>query len=369
MELPELNEELRIVVFCGGFGTRMWPMSRESLPKQFQPLLGDNSFFQKAIERVKLGFKTKNIFIAVPEFQVDFVRKQAPEISSENIIAEPERRDTLGAVGYAASFLEKHFPNSLMAIIWGADHLVEDEERFNKLIYHAAEVCQKRDVICKIDVIPTYPSTANGWVKLGKLMEKVGGFSLYEFEDFVEKPDLEKAKKLFSSQDYLINTGYFVCRTGIMLSLYEKYAPDCYFHLKKIMEAMGTKDEEIILRKEYSQIEKTSVDFGLFEKLPAHTMTVFRGDIGWYDVGTWTLLYESLARGQRQNITKGDVDFIEAQGNLVYLPKNKIASIIGLDNLVVVDTPDGLLVCDRKKTELVKKFVESLKEKNKKEYL
>lgn len=368
-KFPGLKEKLRIVVFCGGFGTRMWPMSRQSYAKQFQPLLGEKSFFQEAISRVKLGFKPEDIFISTPCQQVKWIRKQAPEISVKNIIAEPERRDTLGAVALSTAFLDKYFPNCLMAVIWGADHLVKKSKEFIDLTKLAARVCQAEDVICKIDVKPTYPSTANGWVKIGKEIGHVGNHSVYEFVNFEEKPDLKKAKKMFSDKTYLINTGYFVWRTTTMMELLRKYSPVCFRHIKIIQKALGTSKEKQVLAQEYAQIEQVSIDFGLFEKLPPKSMLVIPADIGWYDVGTWDLLYEALAIGQRQNISKGEVEFLSSKGNLVYLPAGKIAAIIGVDNLVVVDTKDGLLVCKRGDGGEVKKFVELLKQKNKNQYL
>jgi len=368
-EFKELEEKLRIVIFCGGYGTRMWPMSRRSFPKQFQPLLGDNSFFAEALARVRLSFPPEDIFLSTTEDQVDFVKEQAPDIPPQNIIAEPERRDTLGAVGYATSYIDKYYPNSLMAVIWGADHLVKDKEKFNRLIKSAATVCQTKDVICKIDVKPNYPSTANGWVKIGKILGKVNNFSIHKFEKFIEKPDIRTAKKMFKDKNFLINTGYFVWRSSFMLKQYEKHSPDCFKHLAVIKKAFGDQNAKEIIAREYTQIEKISVDYGVLEKLPSDDVLVIPSEFGWYDVGTWDLLYEALARGQRENVTKGEVDYHEAQGNLVYLPKGKIASIIGVEGLVVVDTPDGLLICKRGKSEEVKKFVERLKEEKKMEFL
>jgi len=368
-EYPELKEKVRALILCGGYGSRMWPMSRYEFPKQFQPLLGDESFFEKTVDRVKLGFKPEDIFLSTSQEQVKFVEKQRREVPEENIIAEPERRDTLGAIGFAATFLDYRFPNSLVACVWGADHIVRNEERFIRLLELGARVCQTKDVLTKIDAQPPYPSTANGWVKIGKVMGKLGGYKVYEFLKHIEKPDFEKAKRLFADKRFLINTGYSVWRTSTMLGFYKKYAPDCYSHLMEIKKALGTKEEKEVLKKEYHQIEKVSIDFGLFEKLNPGDQLVIPADIGWYDCGTWYLLYEALAIGKRQNITKGDVEYLDSQGNLIYIPKKKVAAIIGLDNLVVVDTGDGLLVCHRDRTEEVKKFYNLLKKKKKVEYL
>ncbi len=368
-KISPLKEKLRIVIFCGGYGTRMWPMSRQNFPKQFQPLIGGKSFFQEAVEKVRIGFSPEDIFVSVSANQAKFVREQFPDLPPKNIIAEPERRDTLGAVGYATIFMDHYFPNSLMAVIWGADHLVREKKKFNRLIKIAASVCQQKEVICKIDVKPTYPSTANGWVKVGKPLYRVEGFTVYEFEKFIEKPELKLAKKMFANPSYFINTGYFVWRTSVLLGLYKKYAPECFSHLLKIKKIIGERNKKDEIKKEYSLIEKISVDFGLFEKLKKGNFLVIPGDLGWYDVGTWGLLYEALAIGQKQNISKGDVEYLDANGNLVYVPKGKIAGVVGVENLVIVDTPDGLLVCRRDKSDEVKKLVNLLKKKGKDRYL
>lgn len=154
-----------------------------------------------------------------------------------------------------------------------------------------------------------------------------------------------------------------------MMGFYQNIAPDDYRHLLAIKKALGTKDEKKIASQEYSRLQKTSVDFGIYEKLHSKSQLVIVSDLWWHDVGTWDLLYEAMISGQRQNIIKGDAEVIDSQGNLVYLPKNKIAAIIGAENLVVVDTADGLLVCQRGRAGEVKKFVESLEDKGKEEYL
>lgn len=362
-----LREKIRVVIFAGGFGTRMWPMSRQSLPKQFQPLLGDKSFFQDTVDRLKLSFLPKDIFVSVPQEQVKFIKDQAPEIPHENIIAEPERRDTLGAIGYVNMYLDRLYPGSLVAITW-CDHFIRERERYARLFWLAAGVCQTKNVICKIDVRPPYPATQLGWIKIGKKAGKIENYSVYEFVEQIEKPELSLATKMFTQKNWLINSGYYVWRTTLMSEFYKKYNPACYFHLEKIRKALDKNETETIA-SEYREIEKTSVDYGIFEKLPHGSELVIPVDLGWHDVGTWDLFYEALARGQNENITKGEVDFEDATGNLVYIPKKKIAAIIGVEKLVVIDTSDALLICKRGSSKEVKRYVETLKEKGKLEYL
>ena len=366
---PKLKEKVRALIFCGGYGTRMWPMSRQALPKQFQPILGDQSFFERTLKRMKLGFKPEDIFFSTSIDQVGFVKAQAKGVPEKNIIAEPERRDTLGAIAYATAYLDHHYPNSLVAIVWGADHYMKQEARFVRALKAAARICQVKDVIVKIDSKPDYVSASWGWVKVGQKAGQVAGFTVYDFLKFVEKPGIEKAKKLHAQKDYYAHMGNMVCRTTTMLGLLKKYSPQCYAQVQKIKKAIGTKQEKAVLKREYHRIEKVSADFGLFEKLPRGSQLEMPSDFGWYDCGTWYQLYEALAVGDRQNVTQGKVEFIDAKGNLVYVPKKKIAAVIGVENLVVVDTPDGLLVCHRDRANDVKKFLDNLKDQGEDQYL
>ena len=366
---PKLKEPVRAVIMCGGYGTRMWPMSRQGLPKQFQPILGEKSFFQITLDRIKFGFAPKNIFFSTSVDQVKFVKAQARGVPHKNIIAEPERRDTLGAVAYATAFVDHHYPDSLMAVVWGADHIIQQEKKFVRALLAAARVCQKKDVLAMVDTRTDYVSASFGWIKIGKKVGKVAGFSVYELLKFVEKPGIKRAKQLHAKKDFVTHVGYAVWRTSTMLGLYKKYAPGCYSHIKRIKTAMGTKKEEAVLKDEYRQIEKTSIDFGLFDHLPKGTMLEIPTDIGWHDSGTWQQLYEALAVGDRQNISQGEVRYINAKGNLVYVPKKKIAAVIGVEGLVVVDSKDGLLVCKREQADKVKKFLSDLKEEGRTQYL
>lgn len=360
---------MKAVIFAGGVGTRLWPMSRSNFPKQFQLLVGSRSIFRQTIERVLKGFEPENVFVSTGREYARYVVEQAPEIPQKNIILEPQRRDSLGAVGYATMYIHRYFPESVMVAIWGADHLVENEKAFHKALRLAAKVANEEPVICKVDARPTFPSTFNGWVEIGKVVKKIDGMDIYEFVRFVEKPDLPTAKRMFRSFKYLINVGYMAWKTKTMLSFYQKYQANVYQHLEKIGKAMGTDQEQEVLEAEYPKIEKNSVDYGIFEKLKPKDMLVIPADMGWTDIGTWDLLFSGLAKNDKDNITQGDIYPIDSQGNLIWSSNKKIIGIIGLENLVIVDTKDALLVCRRDRSGEVKQLTEILKEKGKKDYL
>lgn len=357
------NSNVKVIIFSGGVGTRMWPMSRRENPKQFQKLVGDKSMFRSTVERVLVGFAPEDIYVSTGQEYVKHVMEQAPELPKENIIGEPIRRDTLGAVGLANLMVLQKNPNATVVAIWGADHIVSDVKEFNLAISTAAEYSASKNKLVKIDVRPTFPSEHNGWVKIGKKIESVNEHQIYEFLQFIEKPTEEKAKELFASREYLINTGYLVWPAKLMHELFAKHQPEAYSILERIKLALGTEQQNQVISDEYPKFEKKSVDYGIFEKLSPENTVVIPVDIGWTDVGTWELLYEGMVANPKKDIlTKGEVKTIDVSRSIIYsnVP-NKIVSVIGLKDIVVVDTADGLLVCSMNESDKVKSLVEDLK--------
>jgi len=369
--MAKTQAPVKAIIFCGGVGTRMWPMSRKKFPKQFQELVGNKSMFQTTVDRVLKGFKPEDIYVSTGEEYIDFIKKQAPMIPKKNIIAEPVRRDTLGAVGLANLFVYHQFPNATVAAIWGADHIVRDTKGFIDAIKKAAEYSNETKKLVKIDVRPTFPSEHNGWVKIGDRIARINGLNVHEFVKFIEKPSEEKAKKLFKSHQYLINTGYLVWPAELMHSLFKLYQPKAYKLLEEIRPAIGKLKQNRVIRDIYPKFEKTSVDYGIFENLSKKDTVVIPIDIGWSDVGTWELLFESLAENKRKdNLIKGQVIASNVKRSVIYSNvKDKIVSVIGLSDVVIVDTQDGLVVCNMHDSDQIKKFVNLLKEKKLDQYI
>ena len=352
----------KVVIFCGGRGTRMWPISTVGHPKQFDVMIGKTSFLRATIERAAKGFSFRDIFLSTGQVLVKPIYQQAPEIPRENLILEPMMRDTLGAVGLAAAVINHRFPDSVMILLWGADHIVKKEEKFIKALKKAARLAAKNDVVVHLDMQPTYPSVHNGWVKIGKKIKEDGGYKIYEFIKQVEKPDLKTAEKYFKSGSYLIHSGYMVARPRVLLDLYQQYAPKCFTLLRKISNSFGTPQEKKVLEKEYPKMEKTSVDFGLFEKLPSGSQWEIPIDIGWTDVGTWGLLYAGLPKDKDGNVKMGDVHLMDAKNCLVFSREKRIAGVIGVSDMVIVDTENGLLICPLKQTAKVKQLYKEIYE-------
>lgn len=368
--LPPNHNDLKIVLFCGGSGTRMWPASRRDKPKQFQPLVGDISMFQQAVNRIKKGFPLKDVFVITGRQYVGLVVQQEPDLSLENVIIEPEMRDTLAAVGYAAAVLDKKFNNPIVASLWAADHLVKNDDEFIKSLKSAYEFAKDSGKMVSIDVRPTYPNIHVGYIKIGKMIKKTNGQAFFEYIKQIEKPDLSTAKKYAASWEYLWHAGYKVWHTQKMLAQFKKFTPKVFGGLLKIQKAWGTDSQDEVVRKVYPGFEKQSVDYALFEKMDPSDVVVLPADLGWSDIGAWNVLKEELSRSQQDNVISGDVIDIDSEDSLIYnRSENKVVATIGLKGLIVVDTADGLLVCDKNKISDVKKVVEKLKESKKEKFL
>lgn len=362
-------QDLKIALFCGGSGTRMWPMSRKNLPKQFQPLINNQSTFEMMVYRLTSKFSVQNVFPVTTRNNVQWIVKLSPEIPLENIIIEPEMRDTAAAVGLAASVLDKKFDNPNILAVW-SDHVVKNEGEFIKAIELANKTANELDKIVEIGVRPTFPSIALGYLKVGKMLKKTDGMAIFEFERQIEKPDFSDAKKFTGSWEYLWHIGYALWPAKTMLSLFEKHFKKGYVSLIKIQKAWGTPEQERILKNEYENIPKNSIDFAINSRLTSADQVVISADLGWRDVGTWNELKDEMTTKPQDNIMQGDIIDLDIKDCLLYSTnEKKVIAAIGVRGLIVVDTQDALLICPKDRTQDIKTIIDKLKEKKKDEYL
>lgn len=353
---------MKAVILAGGVGSRLWPVSRSKTPKQFQKLTSDLTMLQETYERVK-HFGDENIYVATNEDFFEDIIAQVPQISHDNIILEPALRDTATCIGYAAMRLSvKADKDEVMAIIY-ADHLVKDTQQFREKLEVAEKIAGDERTLNIIEVKARFPNVNLGWVKVGKSLESIHGHEVQEFKGFTEKPNLEKAKEFMADSDYLWNTGMYVWRIDTILEKYQKHLPDTYDKLMKIKDAIGTPNEDEEVRKNYSACEKISIDYAIMEKVEESEVRIIPADFGWSDVGTWESIHDELAIDHNDNIINGKHVAIDTKGSIVRTNNpNKIIATIGLEDMVIVDTPDALLVCPKKRSQDVKKIVEKLKE-------
>jgi mannose-1-phosphate guanylyltransferase len=358
---------MKAVILAGGVGSRLWPMSRNSKPKQFQKITGEKTMIQETYERLSF-LRPEDIFIATNKnFFEDILLQQLPEIPSSNIILEPSLRDTATCIGFAAMKLSLIDPEDVMAIIY-ADHLVKDADQFIEKLKVAEKLAKEQKTLNIIEVKAKSPNVNLGYVQTGKKIEEINGNEILEFKKFTEKPDLEKAKQFIKSEDYLWNTGMYVWRIDTILEKYKKHLPGTYEKLIRMKNAIGTDQEESIVEKEYASCEKISIDYAIMEKVDPKEVRIIPADFGWSDVGTWESIHDELIKNPGDNVIQANAVSVDTKGSLIKSDNlNKIIAVIGLENIVVIDTPDALLICPKDRSQDVKKIVNLLE--GKKEYL
>jgi len=352
--------EIKVLIMCGGKGTRMWPISNMSHPKQFESILGKKSMFRETVDRAIKGFGAENIYIATSQLYKEHIIRQASEIPSENFIFEPAMRDNLGALGLASAIIYKRHPNAVMIILWGADHVVQKTDVFISALTEAAKLANNNEVIVHVDTQASYPTVHNGWIEIDGKITSSNGFDVFAFKRFVEKPDIKRAEQFYASEDYLIHVGYMATRPGLFLKFYQEYAPSTYAIISRISSTIDTSKYAKTLALEYPKFEKISVDYGLFEKLPPDKQWELPADFGWIDVGTWELLYHGLNKDDNGNVIIGKANIIDTKNSLIIAKKDGIMGLIGLDGMIVVETDGGMLVCPLKYAPKVKNLYNTI---------
>lgn len=350
---------MKAVIFAGGTGTRLWPLSRRSSPKQFEKVVSDKSTLQLAVNRLYPDFKAQDIFISTGEQYASIVRRQLPEIPPEHVIGEPVMRDVGPAVGLVAAIMAKEYPHEPMAILW-SDHLVRKEELFRKVLKVAETIIlEKKDHIVFISQKPRFANQNLGWIKYGHAAKTVDGIAIYTFDSLRYRPSIDEAKKYFSGSNYAWNLGYFVTSPEFLLAQYEAFAPDMYQELKTIQSEWKTPRFASTLKKIYPKLESIHFDNIILEKLQKENASVITENIEWSDVGAWEALKEALQVSPEQNVTQGKVLTVDARDSLVYNYTNQMIVGIDLDGFMVVNMHDVLLICHKDSVPKIKKLVNS----------
>lgn len=361
---------MKAILLCGGGGTRLWPLSREKKPKQFHRLVRNNSLIQEAVLRIKDVIPMKDVYISTNKDFVDEINFQLMGIPQENIITEPCRRDNAAAIGLSLAKIQKDLKGkSETVVILYSDHIYQNNEGFIELLKKSDAFCQKnKDTFLTVGVRPTYAATQFGYIKMKP--EEFEDEGVFKVDKFIEKPDLERAKVFTSSWEYLWNTGLFMADSSFFFSLYEKFLPLTYGGLLNIQSAMDTPEYAEKVSIIYPQLDKISIDYGIVEKLDKVAVIPADG-LGWDDVGNWQVLREVQEQQQdvNGNVTQGNVMMYDTKTSLIYNNNSKLLVTIGLENMVVVDTPDATLIMPASRSADVKKIVEELQKKGMTEYL
>ena len=349
---------MKAIVFAGGVGTRLWPLSRKKSPKQFEKIIGDKSTLQLAVGRVQPDFTWNDIYVSTGKQYVETVEKQLTELPKGHVIGEPVMRDVGPAVGLVTSLFAKESLDEPMVILW-SDHLVKNEVLFRKILKAAgAIVSRDKDKIVFVSQKPRFASENLGWINFGETLETEDGVDMHAFVDFEYRPDTATAKTYFESGHHAWNLGYFVTTPRFLLSQYEKFVPDVYSKLMKIADAWHTDKYEKVLEEVYPTLEKISFDNAILEKLDPANALVVSENIEWSDIGAWEALKESLEDGADKNVTQGNVFLSEVKDSLVYNYGKQLIVGIDVSELLIVNTDDVLMVCKKTSVPKIKKIVE-----------
>jgi len=351
------------LIMAGGRGERFWPRSRADMPKQFLSLTGDGrTMIQMTVERIRPLVELEDIFIATNENYRDLVKAQLPELPEENILCEPVGRNTAPGVGLGAVYIEKKYGDALM-IVLPSDHLIKYNAIFCQSLEDACEVAEKGDNLVTLGITPNNPDTGYGYIKFdptGMLLRA------YHVESFVEKPDLETAKGYLASHEYLWNSGMFIWRTSTILDNMRKYLPKIYEGLKRIKMSIGTPKHQEVLEKEFRAFEPVSIDYGVMEK--AESIYCLAGNFGWDDVGSWPAVGRIRKTNEFGNVVNGNVITIDTKRSIIQ-GIDKLIATVGLQDIIIVDTDDAILICDKDSAGDIKKVLDNLRICNKYQYL
>lgn len=351
------------LIMAGGRGERFWPRSRKNLPKQFLSLTDDGkTMIQLTVERILPLVKMEDIYIATNKNYRELVRSQLPGIPEENILCEPVGRNTAPCIGLGAAHIGKKYENALMLVL-PSDHLIKFNNMFLSSLREACRVAMEDDNLVTLGITPTYPETGYGYIKFNP-QKTLGG--AYEVERFVEKPTLEVAKEYLETEEYLWNSGMFIWKLSSVWKNMEKYMPEAYAGLQRIGAAIGTPEEEAVLEQEFAALPSVSIDYGIMEKAQ-HIYTI-PGTFGWDDVGSWLAVERIKKTNEDGNVVNGNVITIDTH-NCIVQGTNKLIAAVGLRDLIIVDTEDAILICEKHRAGDIRKVTENLKICNRDEYL
>lgn len=352
------------VIMAGGGGTRFWPLSRQKTPKQMLNLTGNDFMINETIDRMATAVPMENILVVTASVQAPkMLEITAGRILPECVLAEPAARNTAACVGYAAMQIVKKHGDGIM-LITPADHYIKDVPALTQVFNTAIKTAESTDKLVTIGITPTFPSTGFGYIKYESSLTEAK-----QVVEFKEKPDAETAQKYVSSGEYVWNSGMFIWKASVILAKLAKYVPDIYVDLQQIGNAMGTEIEQQVLQAVYPTIRKISIDYAVME--PSATkgdVLTIPGAFGWNDVGSWDMMTALHASDENGNIFLGHTLAVNTTNSICY-SSGRLVSLVGLDNVVVVETPDAIMVCPKDHTQDVKLIVDQLTAQGKKEYL
>ena len=348
------------LIMAGGIGTRFWPLSRETNPKQFLNIVSDKSMIRMTVERLLPNIKMEDIYIVTARSQVSLIKEHLQELPEENIIIEPFGMNTAPCIALSAQYLTRKRDKNEVMIVLPADHLIRDRDDFLNSL-KIGEISAEEDNLVTFGIKPNYPATGYGYIEAGKKIDDKRFF----VKQFKEKPDLETAKEFLESGNFFWNSGMFMWKIETILKAYKNYLTKVTQILERIDNKWHLEELSADISDEYAEMPKIPVDIGIMEK--AEKRVVIPVDYGWSDVGSWKALYDISEKDENNNVLKCESEIIDSTGN--YVNSEKFVALIGVENLIIVDTKDALLISRKVDSEQVKKIVNKLKDDERNELL
>lgn len=355
---------MNIVIMAGGGGSRLWPLSRKSLPKQFMDLGSGNTLFEETIKRAKQITETKNIYVAAAKEHKQLVKKLTPEIEDNHIFCEPERRDTTAAFASIALRLKHAGQENEPTIFMWSDHIFTNEDQFIQDLKLIPSIIESNpDSIVMVGHTTISAETAFGYMEVGEKVNEQE--NVYHLKNFKEKPDKETAEKFLADENYFWNIGYFSLKPAYLLSELQAQSPEMTEHIKDFDLALAKENEKEI-DEAYIAFPKISIEYTLIEK--TKRIIAVTGDYGWSDVGNWRTMHDVFGK-DGDFAPKGYHTHVDSKENYIYNTTEKAVSLIGVENCIVVVTDNAVLVTDKENAHKVKEVVQKLEEDEKDEYL
>jgi len=347
------------IILSGGVGKRLWPVSSQTNPKQFQKLFNNKTLIQNTYDRILKGFDKNNIFVITNINSSDYIKDQL-DIDNSNILLEPEAKGTAMAIGLVTTKLYSLDKEAILVNI-NSDAYIKEVDKYLEVIKQAAKVASDRAKMVLVGIKPRYPETGYGYIELG---DKDNIASLFKIASFKEKPDLDKAKEFVEDGKYLWNPTLLVFSAKKLLEWYSKFLPKIYKSLIKIQEANFSPE---IIAKEYAKSENISIDYGLLEKMD--DMLVISTDITWADIGSWRSLRDVLSNGKKDNVSNVKNISIDSSNNLLYSSSDKLIATLGVEDMVLVETDEVIFLCPAERSQDLKILLEKMKKEKLDKYL
>lgn len=353
-----MNKNYYAIIMAGGVGSRFWPVSTPEFPKQFHDMLGTGeTLVQKTFARLSQLIPKENILILTNDKYRDILKQQLPAITDEQIVLEPDMRNTAPCILYASMKVKKQNPNAVM-IVAPSDHWIEDEVQFVANLQRSFDICEHDNVLMTLGILPTFPNTGYGYIEYDKLDSR----QVKKVVQFREKPDYQTAKKFIQRRNFLWNSGIFIWSVTSILNAFEKFQPEMYQLFNNGYDTFNTELEKQFIAANYHKADNISIDYAVMEK--ANNVFVLPATFDWNDLGTWGSLYDKLPKDDCENaMINGNLVVENATNNIIRTNPGKLVVIGGLEDYIIVDKDNVLLIYPKKKEQEIKQIVAKINAK------